>query len=110
MQHLRTGKLYSSLQQPHAHARSGCLGLRAAAAAPHLVQNLVLLNPATSFGGSLGGLSSFISGSNLLALFPKDLYTTAQTVMMPLLVRACFGECWGNDAAACSRFSKMTCT
>jgi pimeloyl-ACP methyl ester carboxylesterase len=69
-----------------AESFGGCLALRMALAAPQLVSNLVLLNPATSFAGSLGGLSSFVSATNLLALFPKDLYTTAQTVLMPLLV------------------------
>ncbi|KAI8467052.1 MAG: hypothetical protein J3K34DRAFT_472042 [Monoraphidium minutum] len=68
-----------------AESFGGCLGLRAALAAPQLFSSLVLLNPATSFGGSLGGLSSFVAATNLLALFPKDMYTTAQTVMMPLL-------------------------
>jgi pimeloyl-ACP methyl ester carboxylesterase len=69
-----------------AESFGGCLGLRLARAAPQLVSDLVLLNPATCFGGSLGGLSSLVTATNLLALFPRDLYTTAQTVMMPLLV------------------------
>jgi len=91
-------QLLAAALQPRAPARrhatvvaesfGGCLALRVALAAPELVGSLVLLNPATSFAGSLGGLSSVVSATNLLALFPKDLYTTAQTVMMPLLVRA----------------------
>ncbi len=49
----------------------GCLALRVARAAPALVSELVLVNPATSFNQSLNGLSSFISATNLLGLFPQ---------------------------------------
>ncbi|GBF88231.1 alpha beta-hydrolase [Raphidocelis subcapitata] len=69
-----------------AESFGGCLALRMALAAPRLFGAMALLNPATSFSGSLGGLSSFVTATNLLGLFPRDLYTTSQTVMMPLLV------------------------
>lgn len=55
-----------------------CLALRLAAAAPHLIRSLVLLNPATCYNQSLNGLSSLVSATNLLGLFPQDLYNTAQ--------------------------------
>jgi len=61
-----------------AESFGGCLALRLAAAAPHLVKALVLLNPATCYNQSLNGLSSFVSATNLLGLFPQDLYNTAQ--------------------------------
>jgi pimeloyl-ACP methyl ester carboxylesterase len=70
-----------------AESFGGCLGLRAALAAPGLFSCLVLINPATSFASSLGGLSSLVCSTNLLALFPRELFGTAQRVMMPLLVR-----------------------
>jgi pimeloyl-ACP methyl ester carboxylesterase len=54
------------------------LALRLAAAAPQLVKALVLVNPATCYNQSLSGLSSFVSATNLLGLFPQDLYNTAQ--------------------------------
>ena len=57
-----------------AESFGGCLGLRVAAAAPDLVQRLVLVNPATSFARAMGGLPGIIAGSNLLSLFPAPLY------------------------------------
>ncbi|KAG2447181.1 hypothetical protein HYH02_007924 [Chlamydomonas schloesseri] len=65
-----------------------CLALRlaASAAAPELLDRLVLLNPATSFNRSLSGLSSLIAATNLLSLFPRDWYSVAQTTLLPLLV------------------------
>ena len=57
-----------------AESFGGCLGLRVAAAAPDLVQRLVLVNPATSFAHALGGLPAAIAASNLLSLFPAPLY------------------------------------
>lgn len=61
-----------------AESFGGCLALRLAAAAPQLLQALVLVNPATCYNQSLSGLSSFVSATNLLGLFPQDLYNTAQ--------------------------------
>ena len=57
-----------------AESFGGCLGLRVAAAAPELVERLVLVNPATSFARALGGLPGAIAGTNLLSLFPEPLY------------------------------------
>lgn len=61
-----------------AESFGGCLALRLAAAAPQLVKALVLVNPATSYNQSLSGLSSFVAATNLLGLFPQNLYNTAQ--------------------------------
>ena len=52
----------------------GCLALRVALAAPELVQRMVLVNPATCFARSLGGLAGAIAATNLLSLFPAPLY------------------------------------
>ena len=52
----------------------GCLGLRVAAAVPHLVSHLILVNPATSFSRSFAGIPSLIAGTNLLSIFPEPLY------------------------------------
>ena len=57
-----------------AESFGGCLGVRLAAAAPELVERLVLVNPATSFARALGGLPGVIAGTNLLSLFPEPLY------------------------------------
>ena len=57
-----------------AESFGGCLGLRVAAAAPELVERLVLVNPATSFARALGGLAGVVAGTNLLSLFPEPLY------------------------------------
>ncbi len=62
-----------------AESFGGCLGLRVAAAAPELVERLVLVNPATSFARALGGLPGAIAGTNLLSLFPEPLYQVQQS-------------------------------
>ncbi|CAL8466723.1 g6259 [Coccomyxa elongata] len=69
-----------------AESYGGCLGLRVAAAAPDLIQRLVLVNPATGFSRALFGVPSLIASSNLLSLFPAPLYQAAQAVLVPLLV------------------------
>lgn len=69
-----------------AESFGGCLGLRVAAAAPELLERLVLINPATSFSRALGGLPGVIASTNLLSLFPEPLYQLAQAVLVPLLV------------------------
>lgn len=52
----------------------GCLALRVASKAPHLIARLALVNPATCFNASLGGVSSLVAATNLLSIFPKPLY------------------------------------
>jgi len=52
----------------------GCLALRVALAAPDLIERMVLVNPATCFARSLGGLAGAIAATNLLSLFPAPLY------------------------------------
>eukprot|EP00882_Tetradesmus_deserticola_P010678 GHRQ01011279.1.p1 GENE.GHRQ01011279.1~~GHRQ01011279.1.p1 ORF type:complete len:212 (+),score=36.32 GHRQ01011279.1:431-1066(+) len=73
-----------------AESFGGCLALRLAAAAPQLVKALVLVNPATCYNQSLSGLSSFVSATNLLGLFPQDLYNTAQVCHRS----AAYGSSW----------------
>jgi pimeloyl-ACP methyl ester carboxylesterase len=63
-----------------AESFGGCLGLRVAAAAPELVERLVLINPATSFSRALGGLPGIIASTNLLSLFPEPLYQASSPV------------------------------
>jgi len=58
---------------------------RVAAAAPGLLSALVLVNPATSFDRSLGGLASVAAATQLLGFFPDGAYGLAQNVMKPLL-------------------------
>eukprot|EP00195_Chlamydomonas_chlamydogama_P002982 CAMPEP_0202922396 /NCGR_PEP_ID=MMETSP1392-20130828/77901_1 /ASSEMBLY_ACC=CAM_ASM_000868 /TAXON_ID=225041 /ORGANISM="Chlamydomonas chlamydogama, Strain SAG 11-48b" /LENGTH=153 /DNA_ID=CAMNT_0049616019 /DNA_START=527 /DNA_END=985 /DNA_ORIENTATION=- len=64
----------------------GCLGLRVALSAPELLRELVLINSATCFNRSLNGLSSLISSTNLLGVFPQPAYAVAQAMLLPLLV------------------------
>lgn len=65
-----------------------CLALRvaASAAAPELISGMVLVNSATAFSRSLGGLAGLVAGTNLLSLFPQNWYSVAQTTLLPLLV------------------------
>lgn len=67
----------------------GCLALRVAAAAPELVCRLVLVNPATCFRESLGGLSSLVAATNLLSIFPKPLYEVGDGNLDDKLVFIC---------------------
>lgn len=64
----------------------GCLAIRLAQAAPHIVSRLVLINPATNFSES-NALASFAARTGLLAAFPEGLYEVAQDIMLPLMVR-----------------------
>jgi pimeloyl-ACP methyl ester carboxylesterase len=57
-----------------AESFGGCLACRLALQAPQLVERLVLVNPATCFGASFGGVSSLIAQTGLLSLFPEQLY------------------------------------
>ncbi|KAF5832325.1 hypothetical protein DUNSADRAFT_11801 [Dunaliella salina] len=66
----------------------GALALRVALAAPHLLHSMVLVNPATSFNRSLGGMTAFVSSTNLLGLFPQGMYNVAQSTLLPLLVNS----------------------
>ncbi|GAQ85441.1 hypothetical protein KFL_002350160 [Klebsormidium nitens] len=63
-----------------------CLALRVAARAPSLISRLVLLNPATNFDKN-NWLVSLAAATGLLAAFPGPLYSFAQDVMLPLLVK-----------------------
>jgi len=64
----------------------GCLAIRLAQAAPHIVSRLVLINPATNFAES-NALASFAARTGLLAAFPEPLYEVAQDIMLPLMVK-----------------------
>jgi pimeloyl-ACP methyl ester carboxylesterase len=79
-----------------AESFGGCLALRIAAAAPHLLKHLVLLNPATCYNQSLNGLSSLVSATNLLGLFPQDLYNTAQVRRAAHCSGCCAVRCGGR--------------
>ena len=81
-----------------AESFGGCLGLRVAAAAPELVERLVLVNPATSFARALGGLPGVIAGTNLLSLFPEPLYQVRPGChQMPVMPRMlCLGPAVTN--------------
>ena len=57
-----------------AESFGGCLGVRVARSAPHLLERLVLINPATSFTKSLGGITALVAATNLLSIFPERLY------------------------------------
>lgn len=48
--------------------------MRVARSAPQLLERMVLVNPATSFRRSLGGLTSLVAATNLLSIFPERLY------------------------------------
>ena len=57
-----------------AESYGGCLAVRVARSAPQLLERMVLVNPATSFRRSLGGLTSLVAATNLLSIFPERLY------------------------------------
>ena len=67
----------------------GCLALRVALAAPDLVERMVLVNPATCFARSLGGLAGAIAATNLLSLFPAPLYEVRILLWRGLLTLCC---------------------
>ena len=55
-----------------------------------LFDRLVLVNPATSFRQSLGGLPSLVAGTGLLGAFTDELFSLAQGALLPLLVGELF--------------------
>ena len=55
-----------------------CLALRIALKYPELVHRMVLVNSATTFASSLGGLPAVLTSTNLLGFFPEPLYNVAQ--------------------------------
>ncbi|KAA6424328.1 MAG: alpha beta hydrolase [Trebouxia sp. A1-2] len=69
-----------------AESFGGCLAFRLALAVPELIANMVVVNSATCFNKSYSGIINLIAASNLLSLFPEQLYQMAQAVLVPLLV------------------------
>lgn len=49
-----------------AESFGGCLALRVAVVAPHLLERLILVNPATCFARSYSGIPNFVANTNLL--------------------------------------------
>lgn len=57
-----------------AESFGGCLAFRLALAVPELIENMVVVNSATCFTKSYSGIINLIAASNLLSLFPQQLY------------------------------------
>lgn len=57
-----------------AESFGGCLAFRLALAVPDLIANMVVVNSATCFDKSYSGIVNLIAASNLLSLFPEQLY------------------------------------
>ena len=57
-----------------AESFGGCLAFRLALAVPQLIANMVVVNSATCFNKSYSGIINLIAASNLLSLFPEQLY------------------------------------
>lgn len=57
-----------------AESFGGCLAFRLALAVPDLIANMVVVNSATCFDKSYSGIINLIAASNLLSLFPQQLY------------------------------------
>jgi hypothetical protein len=63
-----------------AESFGGCLALRCLSCSPDLFERAVLVNPATCFAESYGGLLSLAVGTNLLSIFPEQLYQVSLKV------------------------------
>lgn len=57
-----------------AESFGGCLAFRLALAIPELIASMVVVNSATCFDKSYSGIINLIAASNLLSLFPEQLY------------------------------------
>lgn len=57
-----------------AESFGGCLAFRLALAVPDLIEHMVVVNSATCFDKSYSGIVNLIAASNLLSLFPQQLY------------------------------------
>ena len=62
-----------------AESFGGCLAFRLALAVPELIANMVVVNSATCFDKSYSGIINLIAASNLLSLFPEQLYQVTVT-------------------------------
>ncbi len=67
-----------------AESFGGCLALRCMSAAPELFERAVLVNPATCFAKSYGGLLGIFAGLNLLSVFPEQLYKASSAYCLLL--------------------------
>lgn len=63
-----------------AESFGGCLAFRLALAVPDLIANMVVVNSATCFHKSYSGIVNLIAASNLLSLFPEQLYQVQYSV------------------------------
>lgn len=73
-----------------AESFGGCLAFRLALAVPQLIANMVVVNSATSFHKSYSGIINLIAASNLLSLFPEQLYQVHLDKQL-LLTMTCLG-------------------
>ena len=65
-----------------AESFGGCLAFRLALAIPELIANMVVVNSATCFSKSYSGIINLIAASNLLSLFPEQLYQVLHAEFM----------------------------
>ena len=74
-----------------AESFGACLGFRLALAVPELISNMVVVNSATCFSKSYSGIVNLIAASNLLSLFPEQLYQVPACVCMSFAHR-CYSK------------------
>ena len=74
-----------------AESFGGCLAFRLALAVPDLIANMVVVNSATCFDKSYSGIVNLIAASNLLSLFPQQLYQVTPSWII------CLG-CWTDNS------------
>ena len=71
-----------------AESFGGCLAFRLALAVPDLIANMVVVNSATCFDKSYSGIINLIAASNLLSLFPQQLYQVSSPCKHVMLLAA----------------------
>lgn len=65
-----------------AESFGGCLAFRLALAVPELIAHMVVVNSATCFNKSYSGIVNLIAASNLLSLFPEQMFQVPPSLLI----------------------------
>ena len=84
-----------------AESFGGCLAFRLALAVPDLIQHMVVVNSATCFDKSYSGIVNLIAASNLLSLFPQQLYQVPYSVAQCVLTVAAALQAYSAPSQVC---------
>ena len=92
-----------------AESFGGCLALQLALAVPELIDQMVLVNPATCFKQSYLGITGLVARTNLLSLFPERLYQVSLDRQAGYGTGLCRGSSWVRQGVQRGREGRHAC-